>query len=209
MKAERQQYWDLIRQIEPDKLVFIDETGVNTSLSPLYGWAPRGNRAYGSVPYGSWKRLTVLGALSVRGPEGVMTIAGSTTRAVLKAYLSHVLLPGLKQTHAAGATLILDNLSSHKGKMIEDLVRDAGFTLKYLPRYSPDLSPIEPFWSKFKDVLRMAEARTVETLTQAVPAALDAITPTDAQGWFQHCGYPIPSDISSYAAACPANSCSQ
>lgn len=192
--------------IESDKLVFIDETGVNTSMSPLYGWAPRGDRATGRVPYGSWTRLTVLGALSVRGPEGVMTIAGGTTRAVCEAYLSQVLLPGLQQTHPKGTILVLDNLSSHKGTTIEALVEKAGFTLKYLPRYSPDLSPIESCWSKLKDVLRRAEARTVEALTQAVSAALDTITAADAQGYFQHCGYQLPGALATHAAGPSMNS---
>lgn len=200
VRAERQEYKETMDQVEAAKLVFLDETAINTSMVRLYGWAPRGERACGHVPYGSWERLTVLGALSVRGTEGVMTIAGGTTRDVFEAYLSHVLLPSLKNTHPTGAILVLDNLSSHKGERIETLVRDAGFTLKYLPRYSPDLSPLELCWSKLKEFLRRAEARTVAALDQALAAALDAITAEDAQGWFQHCGYQVQSCILEHPA---------
>src|SRR4029079_10902766 len=102
-----------------------------------------------------------------------------------------VLIPELRRRHP-GATVLMDNLSAHKPKAIESALTSAGFTLLYLPRYSPDLSPIEPGWSKLKSRLRTAEARTAEALETALAPALDSITPADARGWFNHCGYAVP-----------------
>jgi transposase len=120
-----------------------------------------------------------------------MSIQAATTTRVFLAFLQAVLIPELRRRHP-GATVLMDNLSAHKPKAVESALTKAGVTLLYLPRYSPDLSPIEPGWSKLKSVLRTAEARTRETLEAALAPALDSITPTDARGWFNHCGYSFP-----------------
>jgi transposase len=119
-----------------------------------------------------------------------MSIAAATTTRVFVAFLRAVLLPELRRRHP-NATVLMDNLSAHKPTAVATVLREAGFKLLYLPRYSPDLSPIEPGWSKLKSVLRAAEARTRDALEIALAPALDSITPTDARGWFNHCGYPL------------------
>ncbi len=120
-----------------------------------------------------------------------MTIPAATTTQVFLAFLRAVLIPELCRRHP-NATVLMDNLSAHKPKAIETTLAAAGFKLLYLPRYSPDLSPIEPGWSKTKSALRAAEARTREALDAALAPALDSITPADARGWFNHCGYSFP-----------------
>ena len=159
-------------------------------MTRRYARAACGERAHGSAP-GGWRRLTVLGALSGEGMVAAMSIQAATTTRVLMAFLQSVLIPELRRRHP-GATGLMDNLSAHKPKAVESALTKAGFKLLYLPRYSPDLSPIEPSWSKLKSVLRTAEARTRETLEAALAPALDSITPADARGWFNHCGYSFP-----------------
>ena len=160
-------------------------------MTRCYARAARGERARGSAPCGHWRRLTVLGALSGEGMVAAMTIAAATTTQVFLAFLRSVLVPELRRRHP-GATVLMDNLSAHKPKAVEKTLTEAGFKLLYLPRYSPDLSPIEPGWSKLKSVLRAAEARTPEALEAALEPALDSITSADAGGWFNLCGYSTP-----------------
>ena len=174
--------------LDPKQLVVIDESGVNTKLTRLYGRAPRNHRAFGSVPFGHYERLTVLGALAQDGLVVVMTIAAATTKTIFLAFLSQVLIPALRQSKP-GATVIMDNLSAHKSDAVAKLLEDAGFKLLYLPRYSPDLSPIEPCWSKVKTLLRRHAPRSLDDLEQDLSPSLDAVTAHDAQNWFKICGY--------------------
>lgn len=187
IQAERAVFCEQIRQLDPKELVFLDETGITTAMTRRHARAPCGERAHGSAP-GGWRRLTVLGALSEAGMVAAMSIAAATTTRVFVAFLQSVLIPELRRRHP-GATVLMDNLSAHKPKEVETTLTKAGFKLLYLPRYSPDLSPIEPGWSKLKSALRAAEARTPEALEAALTPALDSITPADARGWFNHCGY--------------------
>ena len=132
-------------------------------------------------------------ALARKNLARVVRRSAAGTRIKLTRYgkIQAVLIPELRRRHP-GATVLMDNLSAHKPKAVETALTKAGFTLLYLPRYSPDLSPIEPGWSKLKSALRAAEARTRETLEAALAPALDSITPADARGWFNHCGYSFP-----------------
>ena len=190
IQAERAAFGEQVRQLKPTELVFLDETGITTAMTRCYARAARGERAHGSAP-GGWRRLTVLGALSSEGMVAAMSIEAATTTRVFLAFLESVLIPELRRRHPK-ATVLMDNLSAHKPKAVETALTRAGFKLLYLPRYSPDLSPIEPGWSKLKSALRAAEARTRETLEVALAPALDGITPADARGWFNHCGYSFP-----------------
>jgi transposase len=130
-------------------------------MTRLYARAPRNERAWGSAPCGHWRRLTVLGALSGEGMVAAMSIEAATTTRVFLAFLRAVLVPELRRRHP-NATVLMDNLPAHKPKTVETVLTEAGFKLLYLPRYSPDLSPIEPGWSKTKSALRAAEARTTK-----------------------------------------------
>ena len=190
IQAERAVFCERVRQLDAKNLVFLDESGITTAMTRLYARARRGERAHGSAP-GGWRRLTVLGALSGEGMIAAMSIQAATTTRVFLAFLQAVLIPELRRRHP-GATVLMDNLSAHKPKAVETALTKAGFKLLYLPRYSPDLSPIEPGWSKLKSALRAVEARTRETLEAALAPALDSITPADARGWFNHCGYSFP-----------------
>jgi hypothetical protein len=174
-------------EIDPNRCVFLDEAGIVTNMTRRYARAPRGQRAFGEAP-ANWKRLTVLGALSRDGVVAVRTVETGTTIPVFVDVLKTDVLPTLRQ-HKPDAILIMDNLSAHKNKAVKEAVEGAGLTLKYLPRYSPDVSPIESCWSKIKIALRAAAARTVETLTAALDVAVASVTVEDAKGWFNHCGY--------------------
>jgi transposase len=160
-------------------------------MTRLYARAPRGERARGSAPCGHWRRLTVLGALSGEGMVAAMSIEAATSARVFLAFVRAVPVPELRRRHP-NATVLLDNLAAHKASAVEAALAEAGLKLLYLPRYAPDLSPIEPGWSKAKTALRAAEARTPDALETALAPALDSITPTDARSWFNHCGYAIP-----------------
>jgi transposase len=177
--------------IAPERLVFLDECGVLTNMARLFGRSPRGTRAVGTVPLGHWKRLTVLGALGIGGMLATMGIEAATSGAVFLAYLEQVLLPELRRTKP-DAVLVLDNLRAHKTAAVRALLDSSGFPYRYLPAYSPDLSPIEPAWAKLKAELRRVAARTTEALHQALGPALDTITAQDAAGFFRHAGYGRP-----------------
>ena len=175
----------------PERLVFLDECGVLTSMARLRGRSPLGQRACGTVPCGHWTRLTVLGALGTGGVVAAMAAEAATDGAVFHALLDRVLLPKLRRTKP-DAVLVLDNLGAHKTPAVRDLLDRSGFAYRYLPAYSPDMNPIEPAWAKMKAELRRVGARTAEALHQALGHALDAITAQDAAACFQHCGYGRP-----------------
>ena len=181
-----------IAGIAPERLVFLDECGVLTDMARLRGRSPRGTRAYGTVPCGHWRRLTVLGALGIGGIVAAMSVEAATSGAVFLAYLERVLLPELRRSRP-DAVLVLDNLRAHKTAAVRRLLDRSGFAYRYLPPYAPDLSPIEPTWSKLKAELRRVAARTTEAPHQALGPALDAITAQDAAGFFRHAGYSRPS----------------
>jgi transposase len=177
--------------IAPERLVFLDECGVLTNMVRLWGRSPRGTRAVGTVPCGHWKRLTVLGPLGIGGMLATMSIEAATSGAVFLAYLDQVLLPELRRTRP-DAVLVLDKLRAHKTAAVRKLLDHSGFLYRYLPAYSPDLSPIEPAWAKLKAELRRVAARSTEALHQALGPARDTITAQDAAGFFRHTGYSRP-----------------
>ena len=152
--------------------------------------APIGERACGEAP-ARWKRLTVLGALGLDGVVTMMTVTTGTTIPVFLGFLQTTLLPVLRE-QKPDAILVMDNLSAHKNQAVKDAIAAAGLTVRYLPRYSPDFSPIEPCWSKLKQWLRAKAARTLEALETELGPALATITTQDAQGWFRLCGYATP-----------------
>ena len=177
--------------IAPERLVFIDESAMLTSMARRYGRSPRGQRACAKVPFGNWKRLSVLSALGIEGFLATMSVEAATDGAIFAAYLEQVLLPVLRE-RKPDAVLVMDNLRPHKTPEVRAVLGGSGFPYRYLPSYSPDLSPIEPGWAKVKSYLRRVAARTVEALQQALAPALDSITAQDAAGFFRHCGYARP-----------------
>jgi len=170
---------------DPVRLVFVDECGTHTSLTRRRARAARGRRARGAVPRNRGPVTTLLAGVSLAGMRPAMTVEGGTDTAVFATYLEHFLLPAL----SPGMVIVVDNLGAHKPDRIRALVEAAGCELVFLPAYSPDLSPIEEAFSKLKALIRAAGARTRAALDAAIAAALDAVTPADADGWFTHAGY--------------------
>jgi transposase len=189
--AERDEFlraaWRLLTagEIDAERLVFVDECGANTSLSPLYAWARTGERARGEAPRNWGSNVTLLASMGLSGMGPCVAVEGTTTGAVFEAYLENVLAPSLRP----GQVLVMDNLSSHKGPRVRKLIEGRGCELLYLPPYSPDLNPIEQAFAKLKASLRRAGARTFEALIEAMGRALDKITDRDTWGFFRHCGY--------------------
>lgn len=152
-----------------------------------YARAPTGERVHGAAPYNWGDNITMIGALSSSSVLAMMTIPGSTDGEVFVAFIEQVLAPKLRP----GDVVIMDNLSAHKVTGVREGIEAAGASLRYLPPYSPDMNPIESCWSKVKQHIRGAEARTVDALIDAVELAIDAVTPQDARGWFGRCGYQL------------------
>src|SRR5215213_8580149 len=159
-------------EIHTERLVFVDECSTNTSLAPLYAWSPKGERALYSVPRNWGANVTLLASMSVGGMGPCLAVEGPTTREVFETYLQRLLVPSLKP----GQVVVIDNLSSHRGGRVRELIEGKGCELLYLPPYSPDLNPIEEAFAKLKALLRKAGARTREALLEAMGRALEAIT---------------------------------
>jgi transposase len=179
--------WKVIvpEQVEAERLVFVDEMGTNTSLSPLYAWAPKGERAHWSVPRNRGPNTTLLSSMTLEGMGSSLSVEGATTSVIFEAYVEQVLAPTLRR----GQVVVMDNLSAHKGERIKELIEGRGCELIYLPSYSPDFNPIEEAFSKIKGLVRKAQARTKEALVEAIGSALSAVTSGDARSFFEHCGY--------------------
>jgi transposase len=178
-----------LARIEPERLVFLDESGIDTRMTRAYARAAGGRRAAGKVPWGHWKRLTVLGALTAEGVLAAMSIAAATSTRVFLAFVEQVLIPALRQRRP-DAVVVMDNLAAHKAGPVRAALEAAGIEYRYLPAYSPDLNPIEPCWSKLKGHLRAKAARSLEALEAELSPALATISAEDARGWFRLAGYP-------------------
>ena len=176
-----------MKPIDPRQLVVVDESGVTTEMRRRYGRAPRGERVREATPAGHWRTLTLLGAMTSEGMLATMTVESPTDGEVFLAYLDQVLCPQLRP----GQVVVMDNLGAHKVSGVRERIETTGAELRYLPPYSPDFNPIEQAWSKTKQRLRSAKARTLEALEDAVTQALASITAQNASAWFRHCGYAI------------------
>lgn len=154
-------------------------------MARYYGRALRGQRAHGAVPKNYGQSVTLIGAIDRTGLLATLTFRGAIDTFAMKVFVKEVLLPQLR----SGDCVIWDNLAVHKTRVVQDLFREAKVELLFLPPYSPDLNPIEMCWSKLKTYLRAVGARTYETLSMAISAAIKKITATDAQNWMRHCGY--------------------
>jgi transposase len=185
VESRRQAYQAEIAQLDPRDLVFVDESGVNQAMARLYAWAQAGERAHAVRPVRRGQALTLVGALSWAGLQAPFSLEGAMNGHAFLFYVENLLAPSLRP----GQTVLMDNLSAHYADGVEEAIEAVGARLLYLPPYSPECSPIELCWSKVKTYLRAEGARTLEALHAAITAALDAILPKDAKGWFQHCGY--------------------
>lgn len=154
-------------------------------MTRLRGRCHRGKRLHASAPCGHWRTTTLIGSLRLDGTTACMTIEGATDTEVFRTYVEKVLCPSLRP----GDVVVMDNLGAHKSPQTLQLIEDAGATPLFLPAYSPDYNPIEKMWSKVKAKLRSYEARSFEELERAIGTALETVTPNDAKGWFNSCGY--------------------
>jgi transposase len=176
----------LASRFDARRLVFVDESGFHTSMTRLYARAPRGERAYGKVPRNRGKNETLIASITLGGAIGAsMTVEGGTDAAAFEAYVEHLLAPTLGE----GQVVVLDGLGAHRTDKVSELIEARGAELLFLPSYSPDLNPIEEAFSKIKNIVRKAQARTRGALVEAIASAISALTLEDAVGWFAHCGY--------------------
>ena len=188
MAAARAAFFaEQVKDVPLQDIVVLDESYATTKFTRLRGRARRGVRLRCSLPHGHWKLLTVIAAMTLRGVQAAMTIDAATDTDVFAAFVEQVLVPTLRP----GQVVIMDNLAAHKVGWVLEHIERAGCRVVFLPPYSPDFSPIEPMWSKVKQLLRGVAARTVDALQAAVGVALSAITESDCRGYFKHCGYTL------------------
>ena len=165
--------------------MFIDETWTKTNMAPLRGWGPRGDRVIAKVPHGRWQTLTFLAALRHDRIEAPWVVSGPIDGERFATYVEKVLCPTLQP----GDIVVLDNLGSHKGSRVRRLIRSAGAKLFFLPKYSPDLNPIEQVFAKLKHLLRKAAARSIDAVCQAIGQILETFSPQECLNYFQNSGY--------------------
>ncbi len=177
----------LAGRFDARRLVFVDESGFHTSMTRLKARAPRGERAYGRVPRNRGKSQTFIASMTLKGGMGeALSIKGATDAELFETYdVEEFLAP----TPKAGQVVVLDGLGAHRTARVRELIEGRGAELVFLPSYSPDLNPIEEAFSKVKNIVRKAGARTREALDEAIGEALSAVTLEDVAGWFSHCGY--------------------
>lgn len=184
--AERRQAWfDGQPDLDPERLIFIDESGATTKMTRLRGRARRGERCRASVPHGHWKTTTFVGALRLGGMTAPMVLDGPMDGPAFLAYARHVLAPTL----APGETVVMDNLPAHKVAGVREAIEATGARLHLLPPYSPDFNPIELAFAKLKALLRKAAARTIPQLWDAIADTLPQFTPAECANYFAACGY--------------------
>jgi transposase len=184
--AARDAWRDAAAPIPAADLVFLDETGSHLGYTPTHAWAPRGQRAHAAALRNPGENKTVVAALTLDGVGALMRFDGGMTSDRFTGYVRHVLAPSLRP----GQVVIADNLRAHHAEGARAAIEACGARFLPLPSYSPDFNPIEHAFSKVKQALRRAQARTDDALRAATWAAFATITPTDAAGWFAHCGYP-------------------
>ena len=175
------------RGVDPARFVWVDETGAHRGLTPRYSRAPRGQRARGAAPRNRGPNRTLLTALTPNGFGPGLLFDAAITGDTFSGYIRHVLAPTLRP----GQIVVVDNLRAHHDGRAQAAIEQRGAELWFLPSYSPDLTPIEEGFSKFKAHLRRAEARTEEALSAVIWAGLTTVTPQDVRGWYRHAGYPL------------------
>ena len=183
--AARQEWRAGQADLNPERLVFIDETCAATNMARRYGRCPRGQRLVASVPWGHWKTTTFVAALRVDQVTAPCVFDGPMDGDSFRAYIEQCVVPTLRQ----GDIVTMDNLSSHKVAGVREAIEAAGAQLRYLPAYSPDLNPIEQLFAKLKALLRKAAARTVEALIAVIADALTKVSSNECANYLANLGY--------------------
>ncbi len=181
----RQEWFEGQVDLDPERLVFIDETWASTNMARLHGRAPKGERLRAGIPHGHWKTTTFVGALRLTGMTAPMVLDGPMNGAWFLAYVEQVLAPALKP----GDIVIMDNLAAHKSAPVKDAIEAVGARLLFLPPYSPDLNPIENAFSKLKALLRKAAARSIDQLWDAIARIIQTYSPRECANYFAAAGY--------------------
>ena len=185
MARRRAQWTKRQSGVDPKRLVFIDETWTKTNMEPLRGWGLKGKRLAAKVPHRHWQTMTFVAALRHDRIEAPWVIDGPIDGQSFRTYVEKALAPTLKP----GDVVIMDNLGSHKSEAVRQAIRSAEAKLFFLPKYSPDLNPIEQVFAKLKHLLRKAAARTLETVVAAIGEMLDAYTAEECANYFKNAGY--------------------
>jgi transposase len=183
--TRRRDWFDAQPDLDPERLVFIDETWASTNMARRRGRAPKGERLRAAIPHGHWKTTTFVAGLRLTGMVAAMALDGPINGRSFQAYVDQVLVPEIKP----GDVVIMDNLGSHKGPGVRAAIEAAGARLLYLPPYSPDFNPIENAFSKLKALLRKAAERSVDGLWAAIARIAALIEPTECANFFKAAGY--------------------
>jgi transposase len=184
--ARRREQWKRYQgRLDPRRLVFIDETWTRDTMTPLRGWCARGERLKAKAPFGKWKTMTFIAALRCDRIDAPCLFDGPINGEAFLAYVRTLLVPALKP----GDVVVMDNLGSHRGKLVRRAIRQAGAKLFFLPKYSPDLNPIEQVFAKLKHGLRKAQARSYDALLDAAADLLDAFPPAECANYLRNSGY--------------------
>ena len=181
----RQAWFEGQLDLDPERLVFIDETWASTNMARTHGRCRRGERLRVGIPHGHWKTTTFVAGLTTRGMIAPFVLDGPINRLAFETYVERVLVPELRQ----GDVVVMDNLSSHKGQKVRERIEAAGASLLYLPPYSPDFNPIENAFAKLKALLRKAAERTVDGLWTAIGRIVDLFIPDECRNYFAAAGY--------------------
>lgn len=181
----RGEYWEQVKQIEPENLVFLDEMGVLLGLTRTHARSPYGTRVYDLKPFYRWAKVTVIGAVSLKQVLAVMTLNGSMDGDAFEIFIEKCLVPQLW----SGAVVVMDNLPAHKIALIEPLIQSVGASVLNLSPYSPDFNPIEHWWSQLKAFLRQFSPTTTKMVDTLIATALDLVNPKHLRNWFTNCCY--------------------
>ena len=184
-EQKRSAFRERLRGVDPERLIFVDESSTNVALTPRYARAPKGERAHGKAPRNWGKNVTLISSITLEGIGASVSIEGSSDTQSFGLYMREILAPRLQP----GQIVLMDNLSVHKSGWVRDLIEERGCQLWLLPSYSPDMNLIEEAFSKVKNLIRKAKARTLEALFAATAQALGAVSEAEARGYFEACGY--------------------
>jgi transposase len=185
VKAAREDWFAGQDDLDPEQLIFVDESGLSTKMARLRGWAPKGERCRAAIPHGHWKTITFVGGLTLAGFVAPMLLDGPMDGESFLAWVEQMLAPTLRP----GDIVVMDNLAAHKVAGVRQAIEACGAELHYLPPYSPDLNPIENAFAKLKAHVRKSAARTLDALERAAANALPQFKPDECANFFAHAGY--------------------
>ena len=185
MKEKRKAWKENMSGYAPEKLVFLDESGININMTRCYARSKGGSRAVDAVPLWKPQNITVLSSIRLNGEAAYTTYSGGTTSERFVDYLRNILIPTL----SPDSIVVMDNMRSHHAKVVKNLLDEKHIQYLYLPLYSPDYNPIENMWSKIKANMRKQKVRAADLLPEAIKKAFSSIHISDCIGWFRACGY--------------------